>query len=130
MPLYRKRLLRLSGEISLQGIENWTINQDLFTILDWLPESFVDLLFIDPPYNLTKSFRESIAFRERSVEEYAAWLESWFSKLSRALKPTASVYICGDWRSSTAIHSVAEKYLCIRNRITWERIQRYFSATE
>jgi site-specific DNA-methyltransferase (adenine-specific) len=37
------------------------------------------------------------------------------------LKPTASVYICGDWRSSGVIQSIAEKYLLIQNRITWER---------
>jgi len=37
------------------------------------------------------------------------------------LKPTASIYICGDWRSSTAIHRVIEKYFIVRNRITWER---------
>ena len=52
---------------------------------------------------------------------YAEWLESWFPKLMRTLKPTASVYICGDWRSSSAVQLVAEKYLKVRNRITWER---------
>jgi site-specific DNA-methyltransferase (adenine-specific) len=41
--------------------------------------------------------------------------------LLKTLKPTASVYICGDWRSAAAIHLVAEKYLIVRNRITWER---------
>ncbi len=118
--LYRKRLLRISSEIAAHEMENRTINQDIFAILDWLPASFVDLLFIDPPYNLTKSFGSN-AFRELSIEGYAEWLESWFSKLLRTLKPAASVYICGDWRSSAAIHSVAGKYLNIRNRITWER---------
>ena len=41
--------------------------------------------------------------------------------LLKPLKSTASVYICGDWRSAVAIQSVAEKYLIVRNRITWER---------
>ncbi len=118
--LYGKRLLRISGDVSAQEIENRTLTQDLFAILHWLPESFVDLLFIDPPYNLTKSFNAH-TFRGRSVKDYAKWFESWFSELLRTLKPTASVYICGDWRSSAAIHSVVEKYLRVRNRITWER---------
>ncbi|HEU4931570.1 MAG TPA: site-specific DNA-methyltransferase, partial [Pyrinomonadaceae bacterium] len=39
----------------------------------------------------------------------------------RLLKPTASVYICGDWRSATAIQRVGEKYFISQNRITWER---------
>jgi len=118
--LYRDKLIKLSQKTTHKEIENKTINQDLLVILDWLPESFVDLLFIDPPYNLTKSFN-SRTFQGRSVEEYAEWLESWFSKLVKILKPTASVYICGDWRSSASIHLVAEKYLKVRNRITWER---------
>jgi len=117
---YKEGLVRISPGISLQDIENRTINQALFEMLEWLPTSFIDLLFIDPPYNLTKSFG-SHTFRERSFAEYADWFEGWFSKLLKTLKPTASVYICGDWRSSMAIHSVAEKYLHMRNRITWER---------
>ena len=117
---YSKRLLRLSGPASFGEIENRTINQDLFEILDWLPHGFVDLLFVDPPYNLTKSFRGE-TFAERSMDRYAEWLESWLPKVVRTLKPAASVYICGDWRSSPAIHRVASNYLTIRNRITWER---------
>jgi len=117
---YRDRLLRLSRNVTAQEIENCTINQDLFTVLNWLPVSFVDLLFIDPPYNMTKSFNSN-TFQERTTSEYAEWFDSWFSKLVKILKPTASVYICGDWRSSSAIHFVAEKYLQVRNRITWER---------
>lgn len=120
MTFYRRSLLKLSGLVEPQDIENRTINQDLFNILDWLPVSLVDLLFIDPPYNLTRSFNAT-TFRERSIEEYRVWFELWFPKLLRTLKPTASVYICGDWRSSAAIHLVVEKYLIVRNRITWER---------
>lgn len=118
--MYREKLLKISGQVAPQEIENKTINQDLFEIVHWLPSSFVDLLFIDPPYNLKKSFNAN-TFRERSTEDYRVWFESWFPKLLRTLKPTASVYICGDWRSSAAIHAAVEKYLIVRNRITWER---------
>ncbi len=117
---YRARLLRLQGPATLQTVVNRTICQDVFEILDWLPANSVDLLFADPPYNLTKTFNE-YAFTEKSLSEYEQWLESWLEKLIRVLKPTASVYICGDWRSSTAIHRVAERWFTIRNRITWER---------
>ena len=120
MNLYQKNLLKLSGQVPSKEIENRTINQNLDEILDWLPSSFVDLLFIDPPYNLTKTFNET-TFIERTTVKYQAWFESWFSRLIRVLKPTASVYICGDWRSSAAIQLIAEKYLIVRNRITWER---------
>jgi site-specific DNA-methyltransferase (adenine-specific) len=39
----------------------------------------------------------------------------------RVLKTDASIYICGDWRSSGAIFNVARKYFQIQNRITFER---------
>jgi len=38
-----------------------------------------------------------------------------------ALKNTASVYVCSEWYSSTAVHLVLDKLLKVRNRITWER---------
>jgi site-specific DNA-methyltransferase (adenine-specific) len=78
------------------------------------------LLFVDPPYNLTKSFGET-AFREQSIAAYQKWLDLWLPRLLKILKPTASVYICGDWRSAAAIHLVAEQHLKVRNCITWER---------
>src|SRR5215216_4538188 len=94
--------------------------QDVFTALPNLPDRCVDLMFADPPYNLTKSFNER-KFRKTSLDEYAEWLDSWLAGTVRILKPTASIYICGDWRCSAAIHRVGEKYLIPQNRITWER---------
>lgn len=117
---YKKNFIQISGKISAGDIENKLVNQDLYEVFDLLPENFVDLLFIDPPYNIKKNFNH-IKFNELSSSDYQKWFESWFSKLIKILKPTASVYICGDWRSSSVIHLVAEKYLKVRNRITWER---------
>jgi len=117
---YRSRLVRLHGPAALPEIINRTICQDVFEILDWLPTYSVDLVFADPPYNLTKSFN-GLSFVQVSLSEYEQWLESWLSKLVRVLKPTASIYVCGDWRSSAAIHRVAERHFVVRNRITWER---------
>jgi site-specific DNA-methyltransferase (adenine-specific) len=120
MAEYQQQLLELAGPVTVPQLEDRIIHQDLFEILDWLPASFVDLLFLDPPYNLTKSFNTR-TFRERTSQEYQAWLETWLPQILKTLQPTASVYICGDWRSAAAIQLVAEKYLIVRNRITWER---------
>lgn len=115
-----RRVVTLDGPALLGTIENRTILGDLFTVADYLPDSFVDLLFVDPPYNLHKSFNGT-PFREVPVAEYCRWVESWLARLVRCLKPTCSVYICSDWRSSAAIQQAAEKHLVLRNRVTWER---------
>jgi len=113
------RLFIPRGHLSLGEITNRTIHYDFFQILDWLPVKFVDLLFIDPPYNLTKEFNSN-SFKEKSSNEYKNWFASWFLPLLKTLTPTASVYICGDWRSAS-IQEVIEEHLTLRNRITWER---------
>lgn len=115
-----KKLIHLKSLANVNDVLNKTINQDLMEAIKYLPEGFVDLLFIDPPYNLTKDFNGN-AFKQMSISSYTEWLESWFSKLVKVLKPHASIYICGDWQSSTSIHTILEKYFIIRNRITWER---------
>lgn len=115
-----RRLLYLERPATVADVENRTICQDAFQAVEFLPDQFVDLLFLDPPYNLNKSFNGR-AFRATPVTDYQNWLDSWLPKFRRLLKPAASIYICGDWRSSAAIHVVAAKYFTVRNRITWER---------
>ena len=118
--IFSKKLIKVEKEVNEDDIINKTINQDIFEVLDFLPSNFVDLLFVDPPYNLKRGFNE-VTFDKMSREDYMEYLDSWLKKLVKILKPTASVYICGDWRSSSAIELVASKYLKVRNRITWER---------
>lgn len=120
LELFTSRLLKSSAPLSVSEIQNRTLCGDLPEILPHLPSSFVDLLFLDPPYNLTKNFNGRI-FRARDGEEYELWLASLLEKLARLLKPTASIYICGDWRSTSAIFNAASRYFQVQNRITWER---------
>lgn len=94
--------------------------QDLFEALPCLPAQFVDLLILDPPYNLDKSFNGS-TFQQRSAESYAAWIDSWLNPLRHVLKPKASIYFCCDWRCSAIVQQVGERYFLTQNRITWER---------
>ena len=117
---YRSSLQRVESPVIIDRIYDKLFCQDIFSALPFLPDGCVDLLFADPPYNLTKKFNTR-RFKKISVNDYTEWLDSWLSQIVRLLKPTASVYICGDWESSAAIHRVGEKYFIPRNRITWER---------
>ncbi len=117
---FSKNLISLTNKTSIPSLTNKTINQDLLLSLACLPDSFVDLLFIDPPYNMNKTFNSNV-FKELSTKDYIDWIDSWLSKIVRTLKSTASIYICGDYRSSSAIQQAGEKYFKVRNRIIWER---------
>lgn len=117
---FKVKLYKPSQAAAHTEVENKIILGDLFQVIDYLPDNFVDLLFVDPPYNLTKNFNE-LNFKKRNHDEYEVWIDSWLSKLVRLLKPNASIYICGDWKSSSAIFNVGRKYFIPQNRITWER---------
>lgn len=118
--VYRQRLLQLNGPATLDAVLDRTICQDVFALLEWLPAESVDLLVADPPYNLSKAFNGR-SFPSRSLDEYETWLAAWLLPLRRVLKPTASLYVCGDWRSAAAIQRLLGEHFYLRNRITWER---------
>jgi DNA modification methylase len=117
---YRPRLQCLHRPAAPGDIVNATLCQDLYQAAEYLPENFVDLLFLDPPYNLNKSFGER-SFSRMKPDDYGDWLDSWLRLLVRTLKPQASVYICGTWDFSAAVQRAAGKYFRLRSRITWER---------
>lgn len=117
---YSQDLVKLSDKTKIADVLNRTINQSIFEIVDFLPAKSVDLMIVDPPYNLTKDFNGN-KFAKKTLSGYEEWLDTWLCKLAKLLKETGSIYICGDWQSSSAIHRVAERYFHIRNRITWER---------
>lgn len=117
---YASGALKIKKAISESAMQNQVILGDTFKVLDLLPEKSVDLLIVDPPYNLTKNFGASV-FKETGLEEYKQWLDEWLQKTVRILKSNASVYICADWKTSIAIPEVAGKYFILQNRISWER---------
>lgn len=96
------------------------INGDLLEVIDSIPDDFADLIIIDPPYNLSKTFN-STRFSEMSDSRYADYMRLWFKKVCNKLKPNGTLYMCGDWKCSTVQKQVIEEELVILNRITWQR---------
>lgn len=117
---YSNRFVRLNGKVGISKIKNKTINQNLFEAVKYLPKSFVDLLILDPPYNLNKSFNSN-NFKKIDVDEYTEWIDKIIQLLLPSLKSNASIYFCSDWFTSTSVFLVLSKYFIVRNRITWER---------
>ena len=104
--------IKLKSKVGLDEVIDRVIWQDAFRALDKLPDACVDLMIVDPPYNLTKNFGSSV-FKEMKNDEYAFWLDKWLKKTVRLLKDNASIYICADWKSSIAIPYIAGKYFVL-----------------
>ena len=117
---YAARCIKLKAKAAPEDIFDKTIYQDSLRAIDFFPDKCVDLMVVDPPYNLTKNFGRS-TFKETDLDSYKKWLNKWLKKTVRVLKDKASVYICSDWKTSIAIPEIAGKYFILQNRISWER---------
>ena len=100
--------------------ENSIVIGDAFESLKKIKDNSVDLLIVDPPYNMDKSFHGN-NFKKLGMDKYAEYTEEWIKAILPKLKKTASVYVCCDWRSALVIGGVINKYFILRNRITWQR---------
>ena len=117
---YLERCITISEKTELKDVLDKTINGDTFKVLKYLPEKSVDLLIVDPPYNLDKDFHGK-KFKKTADGMYEEYTESWILAVLPLLKDTASIYICCDWLSSYVIAMILKKHFIIKNRITWQR---------
>jgi site-specific DNA-methyltransferase (adenine-specific) len=108
--------------------ENALILGDSLAVLPRIPPASVDLLIADPPYNMDKDFG-SARGRRMSEGGYEEFTQAWLGAALPLLKAEASVYVCCDWRCSSAVQRVLSKHLILRNRITWEREKGRASAS-
>lgn len=117
---YLDRCISVTTQTALSDIIDKTILGDTFDVLEHLPRQFVDLLIVDPPYNLDKDFHGQ-KFKKKTDDLYEEYTESWVRAILPLLKENATIYVCCDWASSPTICSVLKKYFHIQNRITWQR---------
>ena len=117
---YLDRCVTINDMATLEQVLDKTIIGDTFEAIKRLPPKCVDLLLVDPPYNLDKNFHGN-GFKKTSDDEYEKYIDSWICELIPVLKDTASIYVCCDWKSSGAIERVLKRYFYVQNRITWQR---------
>ena len=115
-----RRVLWLDHPVSCREVAGRVVAGDIFSVARYLPSSFVDLLILDPPYNITKQYGGS-TFRKRPADEYRDWFQGLIDLLMPLMKPDATLYVCSDWSTSTVIFPILETSFQVRNRITWER---------
>lgn len=102
------------------GEINKTVLGDTFLALKKVKNKSVDLLIVDPPYNLDKDFNGK-RFKKLEDDEYSKYTLKWIEAVKPKLKDTASIYVCCDWKSSLVIGNLLNQHFVLRNRITWER---------
>ena len=112
--------MRLEGPADRHDLEGRLVGGDFFEVAEYFPPEFVDLLILDPPYNLSKNFNGS-RFMKKARDQYRSWFADLMDRLVPMMKPRGTVYVCSDWTTSALVFPILEDKLQVRNRITWER---------
>lgn len=118
--VFLSRCLRVDDPVTIPEIRNKTIVGDTFKVLSLLPKESIDLIIVDPPYNLAKTYH-GYYFPKHKKMDYQAYTLTWLELVLPLLKPNGSLYVCCDWQSSLIIGPVLADKISIKNRITWQR---------
>jgi DNA modification methylase len=76
---------KLLGSLELNRI----YQRDCLEGMAMIPDKSVDLIVIDPPYNIGKDKRWD---KWKSIDDYVSWMTEVFKECERVLKPTGSFY--------------------------------------
>ena len=96
--------------------ENGKLYQgDCISWLQSLEEQSADLIFADPPYNVSKADWDKF----ESQEKYIAWSMKWIKEASRILKETGTLYVCGFSENLSDLKHPSMRYFKSCRWIIW-----------
>ena len=98
-----------------------------------LPDSCIDLIYIDPPFNSNRNYevfwgetKEKRAFEDRheSTHAYIEFMRPRCVELARVLKKTGNFYYHCDWHASHYVKVMLDQIFTesnFQNEIIWKR---------
>ena len=117
---------------------NTIINGECIAEMQKLPDSCIDLIIADPPYNLSKGgewkWDNSVELKgmggdwnkvmqewdDFTLESYMTFTKSWLSEAQRILKPTGSMWIFGTYHNIGVINVMCQMLgIEIINEVIW-----------
>lgn len=104
---------------------NRVVQGDVYQELKELPDRCIDLIVVDPPYNLHKFDYGNLSdFQKQS--KYEDWCRIWIKELVRILKLTGSLYCWSSHQQVGFLQTEFNKILIYQNMIIWKvQGQRY-----
>ncbi len=94
------------------------INADVFDGLKTVEEGSVDLIFIDPPYNIGKDFNTT-KDKWKTAESYLDWSYEWIDACIRKLKSNGIMYIMTSTQFMPYFDIYIRQRMSILSRIIW-----------
>ena len=106
-------------DINFFGKENQGIyHGDAIEVLKWIPDESIDLIFVDPPYNIGKDFAGR-KDKWETDEAYLKWCYEWIDLCISKLKPNGSIYLMTSTQFMPYFDLYVRDKLTILSRIVW-----------
>jgi len=94
------------------------INSDVFDGLNSVANNSIDLIFIDPPYNIGKDFNTT-KDKWETDEEYLNWSYKWIDMCIEKLRSNGTLYIMTSTQYMPYFDIYIREKMTILSRITW-----------
>lgn len=89
---------------------------DCINFLKTVENESIDMIFADPPFNLSKLYPSEIDDNLKA-EKYLKWCEEWLYQCARILKPGGSIFVWNLPKWNSALTSYLNNYLTFRHWI-------------
>lgn len=99
----------------LKKYTNKIICGDCLKVLPRIPNSIIDLIIVDPPYNLRKGFKND----NLSVIAFLKFTKKWIDLLVPKLKETGSLYCFMGYDFYEETKNFFKEYLIFKREIIW-----------
>lgn len=107
------------NNIEVYGQEGQRIfHGDALEVLATIPDETVDLIFVDPPYNIGKNFAGK-KDKWKTDEDYLNWCYQWIDLCIRKLKPNGSFYVMTSTQFMPYFDIYLRDKVTILSRIVW-----------
>lgn len=106
---------------------------DIFEGLLEVADNSVDLIFVDPPYNIGKKF-DSTLDKWKTDDEYLSWCYKWIDECIKKLKKTGTMYIMTSTQFMPYFDIYLRQKMTILSRIIWNydssgvQAKKYFGS--
>jgi site-specific DNA-methyltransferase (adenine-specific) len=120
-----KKITVPSNNVIDSKILNSVFNSDFSNLLKKIPNNSIDLVCVDPPYNLKKAEWDNF----KSDEQFFKFTFNWIKQVEPKLKPGGGFYIFNTPRNSAHILSYLEsRGFIFQNWITWNKKDGFTST--
>ncbi|ABC29292.1 BamHI-like site-specific methyltransferase [Hahella chejuensis KCTC 2396] len=89
---------------------------DCIRFLKSIDNDSIDLVFADPPFNLSKLYPSEIDDRLKT-ENYLHWCQEWLFECARVIKPGGALFLWNLPKWNSSLSSYIESFLTFRNWI-------------